>query len=130
MGDAARGGVAMANEPNLVPALYDPQAPAGKRYTELAQTLIPRLLHSTAGLTIMARPAPRGMRIVESSTEEPADSGKVGNHESTTCTTFYGFKGEVDAKYKGPSAKTPKIESKVTLMYCWPTVHEYSLPQK
>ena len=51
MGDAARGGVAMANEPNLVPALYDPRAPAGKRYTELAQTLIPRLLHSTAGLT-------------------------------------------------------------------------------
>lgn len=51
MGDAAGGGVSMANDPNLTPALYDPRAPAGQRYTELAQTLIARMLHSTAGLT-------------------------------------------------------------------------------
>jgi hypothetical protein len=51
MGDAAQGGVAMANNPNLWPALYNPSAPSGARYTTLAGTTIPRLLHATAGLT-------------------------------------------------------------------------------
>lgn len=52
MGDAAAGGVAMCHEPNFWPALYDPAAPEGQRYTELGRSQIARLLHSTAGLTL------------------------------------------------------------------------------
>ncbi len=52
LGDAVSGGGAMLNEPNLTPALYDPQAPEGSRYKELARGSIPRLLHSAAGLTL------------------------------------------------------------------------------
>ncbi len=52
MGDAAAGGVAMCQEPNFWPVLYDPAAPEGTRYTELGRSQIARLLHSTAGLTL------------------------------------------------------------------------------
>ncbi|GFR50256.1 hypothetical protein Agub_g12442 [Astrephomene gubernaculifera] len=52
LGDAAAGGVAMLNEPNFWPVLYDPNAPAGRRYSTLGRSQIARLLHSTAGLTI------------------------------------------------------------------------------
>ncbi|KXZ52550.1 hypothetical protein GPECTOR_9g594 [Gonium pectorale] len=51
LGDAAQGGVAMLNEPNFTPVVYDPSAPEGSRYTTLGRSQIARLLHSTAGLT-------------------------------------------------------------------------------
>lgn len=51
MGDAAQGGVAMCNDPYLWPVLCSPSAPAGSRFTGLSPTDIPRLLHSSAGLT-------------------------------------------------------------------------------
>ncbi|KAG2485822.1 hypothetical protein HYH03_015532 [Edaphochlamys debaryana] len=52
LGDAAAGGVAMLNEPNFRPVLYDPEAAPGLRFTTLARSQIARLLHSTAGLTL------------------------------------------------------------------------------
>lgn len=36
-----------------------------------------------------------------------------GNHESSTCTRFYGFKGEVDAKY---SPQMPDVPGVVTML--------------
>ncbi|EFJ40871.1 hypothetical protein VOLCADRAFT_107934, partial [Volvox carteri f. nagariensis] len=50
-GDSASGGVAKANEPNLWPVLYDPDAPSGSRMRLMARSMIPRLYHSTAALT-------------------------------------------------------------------------------
>jgi hypothetical protein len=32
-----------------------------------------------------------------------------GNHESSTCTRFYGFKGEVDAKYSPSAPEAPGL---------------------
>ncbi|KAG2484183.1 hypothetical protein HYH03_016995 [Edaphochlamys debaryana] len=50
-GDSASGGVAKANEPNLWPVLYNPEAPYGSRFRVMAKTLIPRMYHSSACLT-------------------------------------------------------------------------------
>ncbi|KAG2484185.1 hypothetical protein HYH03_016997 [Edaphochlamys debaryana] len=50
-GDSASGGVAKANEPNMWPVLYDPEAPQGSRFTVLSRTRIPRMYHSTVCLT-------------------------------------------------------------------------------
>lgn len=51
-GDNAAGGAAKSNEPNMEPELYDPDAPAGKRFSPLQRNYIPRLYHSVAALTV------------------------------------------------------------------------------
>ena len=53
LGDAAAGGVSMANDPNFWPVVFDPQAPvdSADRWVTLQRTQIPRMLHSAVGLT-------------------------------------------------------------------------------
>jgi hypothetical protein len=42
-----------ADNPSLIPLIYDPSAPAGRRFkqVESATTTVPRMYHSTASLT-------------------------------------------------------------------------------
>ncbi|KAJ9517768.1 hypothetical protein QJQ45_004073 [Haematococcus lacustris] len=51
-GDNIAGGAAKSNEPNMWPELYTPWAAQGSRFTPLKRTLIPRLYHSVAALTV------------------------------------------------------------------------------
>lgn len=151
LSNGAKAGTAawfFADNPNLVPVLYRPDAPVTQRFTELAATDIPRMYHSSAAVL------PDGKIIVAGSNTNPGYNytAKYPTElriekfsppyldpalakwrpelvkESTATELSYGSRFEIVFKLKGPRLRNGDI--KVT-MYSPPfTTHGYSMNQR